>query len=95
MAENTIITRTFQSVQELPQQTWNTLLFLQAQATPFMRHEYLAAMEQSGSATPETGWICRVITLWQGEELLAACPVYVKTHSYGEYLFLCRSIVFV
>ncbi|MEG1736177.1 MAG: GNAT family N-acetyltransferase, partial [Comamonas sp.] len=87
MAENTIITRTFQSVQELPEQTWNALLSAQTQDTPFMRHEYLAAMEQSGSATPQTGWICRVITLWQGEELLAACPVYVKTHSYGEYVF--------
>ncbi|MEG0150012.1 MAG: GNAT family N-acetyltransferase [Comamonas sp.] len=87
MAENTIITRTFQSVQELPEQTWNALLSAQTQDTPFMRHEYLAAMEQSGSATPQTGWICRVITLWHGEELLAACPVYVKTHSYGEYVF--------
>ncbi|MEG0052508.1 MAG: GNAT family N-acetyltransferase [Comamonas sp.] len=87
MAENTIITRTFQSVQELPEQTWNALLSAQTQDTPFMRHEYLAAMEQSGSATPQTGWICRVITLWQGEELLAACPIYIKTHSYGEYVF--------
>jgi predicted N-acyltransferase len=41
-----------------------------------MRHEYLAAMEQSGSATPDTGWIARVITVWDGDELLAACPLY-------------------
>ena len=52
-----------------------------------MRHEYLAAMEQSGSATGQTGWVCRVITVWDRGELLAACPLYLKTHSYGEYVF--------
>ena len=87
MAENTIITRVLTSVQQLDPQTWNALLALQPAPTPFMRHEYLAAMEQSGSATPETGWVSRVITVWEGAELLAACPLYIKTHSYGEYVF--------
>ncbi|GGH56342.1 hypothetical protein GCM10010975_14900 [Comamonas phosphati] len=91
MAENTIITRMFDSVQQLPAETWNDLLSRQSEPTPFMRHEYLAAMESSASATERTGWICRVVTLWQTEGrqevLLAACPLYVKTHSYGEYVF--------
>lgn len=87
MAENKIITRVLASVQQLDAQTWNVLLASQSTPTPFMRHEYLAAMEQSGSATPDTGWIARVITVWDGEELLAACPLYIKTHSYGEYVF--------
>ncbi|MDR3066330.1 MAG: GNAT family N-acetyltransferase [Comamonas sp.] len=87
MAENTIITRVLASVQQLDAQTWNALLASQSTPTPFMRHEYLAAMEQSGSAAPDTGWIARVITLWDGEELLAACPLYMKSHSYGEYVF--------
>ena len=87
MAENTIITRVLTSVQQLDAQTWNTLLADQPTPTPFMRHEYLAAMEQSGSATPQTGWVSRVITAWDGGDLLAACPLYIKTHSYGEYVF--------
>ena len=87
MAENTIITRVLTSVQQLDAQTWNALLTSQSTPTPFMRHEYLVAMEQSGSAAPETGWISRVITIWDGAELLAACPLYIKTHSYGEYVF--------
>ncbi|TZG07749.1 N-acetyltransferase [Comamonas thiooxydans] len=87
MAENKIITRVLASVQQLDAQTWNVLLASQSTPTPFMRHEYLAAMEQSGSATPDTGWIARVITVWDGDELLAACPLYIKTHSYGEYVF--------
>ena len=87
MAETTIITRVLASVQQLDAQTWNDLLALQSTPTPFMRHEYLAAMEQSGSATAETGWIARIITIWDGDALLAACPLYIKTHSYGEYVF--------
>ena len=87
MAETTIITRVLASVQQLDAQTWNDLLALQSTPTPFMRHEYLAAMEQSGSATAETGWIARIITIWDGDTLLAACPLYIKTHSYGEYVF--------
>jgi len=35
---------------------WNALLALQSHPTPFMRHEYLAALHRSGSAVPETGW---------------------------------------
>ncbi|MEY3612528.1 MAG: hypothetical protein RJB14_2250, partial [Pseudomonadota bacterium] len=36
---------------------------------------------------PNTGWSPTFITLWQGDELQAACPLYVKSHSYGEYVF--------
>jgi uncharacterized protein len=66
---------------------WNALLADQADATPFMRHEYLAALHQSASANPQTGWTPRFITLWRDTELVAACPLYVKAHSYGEYVF--------
>jgi predicted N-acyltransferase len=75
------------SVQQLDAAAWNALLASQAAPTPFMRHEYLCALESSGSAVPQTGWAGRVITLWQDGELVAACPVYAKAHSYGEYVF--------
>ncbi len=56
-----------------------------------MRWEYLSAMQTSGSATPKTGWDLRIVTLWSDEsptaELVAACPLYLKPHSYGEYVF--------
>ena len=54
---------------------------------PFMRHEYLAAMHQSGSATPKTGWTPRFITLWDSGKLAGVCALYLKDHSYGEYVF--------
>jgi len=66
---------------------WNSLLARQAHATPFMRHEYLAALHESGSAGPATGWTPRFITLERGGELVAACALYLKDHSYGEYVF--------
>ncbi|WP_431191531.1 GNAT family N-acetyltransferase [Ottowia testudinis] len=52
-----------------------------------MRREYLAALHASGSAVPSTGWAPRFALLWDGAELAAACPLYLKSHSYGEYVF--------
>lgn len=66
---------------------WDALLARQNTPTPFMRHAYLSALQASGSAVPATGWTLHVVSLWQGEELAAACPVYLKTHSRGEYVF--------
>ncbi|CAM3455868.1 GNAT family N-acetyltransferase [Polaromonas hydrogenivorans] len=69
---------------------WNALLAAQSPdrvLNPFMRHEYLAALHASGSATPQTGWTPRFVTLWQGATLAGACALYLKAHSYGEYVF--------
>jgi len=70
---------------------WNALLEAQASATPFVRHEYLLALHESGSASPDTGWTARFIALnadlGSGEVLVAAAPLYLKEHSYGEYVF--------
>jgi len=66
---------------------WNRLLDAQALPTPFMRFEYLLAMQASASAVPETGWAPQFITLESAGELRAACALYLKSHSYGEYVF--------
>lgn len=66
---------------------WDALLARQRTPTPFMRHAYLAALHSSGSAVPDTGWSPRFLLLWDGDDLAAACPLYVKAHSYGEYVF--------
>jgi predicted N-acyltransferase len=87
MAENAIITRVSASPLDIAAADWNALWALQAQPTPFMRHEYLAALHASGSATPRTGWAPCFLSLWQDETLIAACPLYLKSHSYGEYVF--------
>jgi predicted N-acyltransferase len=66
---------------------WNALLARQPQPLPFMRLEYLAALQASGSAVPETGWTPCYVTLQRSGQLAAAAPVYLKDHSYGEYVF--------
>ena len=66
---------------------WNVLLARQPAPTPFMRHEYLAALHASKSAVPSTGWTPRFLTVHDAGELVAACPLYLKDHSYGEYVF--------
>jgi uncharacterized protein len=72
---------------EIDAAAWDGLLADQAQPTPFMRHAYLAAMHLSGSAVPRTGWSPRFLTLHQGGTLVGAMALYLKTHSYGEYVF--------
>ena len=91
MTANDYVIEVLDSPLDIACTTWNQLLAGQGDANPFMRHEYLAAMHQSASASPETGWTPRFITLWQhtvsGRELRGACALYLKSHSYGEYVF--------
>lgn len=57
-------------------------------ANPFMRHEFFSALEQSGSATAETGWLAQHLMLEnENGEMLGALPCYLKNHSQGEYVF--------
>ena len=88
--ENNYVIRVLNSPLEVQKHVWNDLLAAQSPdgvLNPFMRHEYLAALHESGSAAPKTGWTPRFVTLWDGEALVAACALYLKTHSYGEYVF--------
>jgi len=66
---------------------WNELLEAQHAPTPFMRHEYLLALHESGSAVAQAGWAPQFITIESGGRLQAACALYLKAHSYGEYVF--------
>ena len=90
MTEKDYVIRVLDSPLEVAASDWNGLLARQSPGeapSPFMRHEYLAAMHESGSATPKTGWKPRFITLWHGQALAGACALYLKTHSRGEYVF--------
>ncbi|MBC7437653.1 MAG: N-acetyltransferase [Bdellovibrionales bacterium] len=84
---NDYVIRVLKSPDEVDAAAWNALLANQPHDSPFMRHEYLAAMHDSKSAIPKTGWTPRFITLWRGDVLQAACALYRKSHSYGEYVF--------
>ena len=81
------VIRVHASPLDIPAQQWDALLTQQDAPSPFMRHAYLSAMHTSGSATPLTGWTPQFLTVWQGDALAAASVVYIKAHSYGEYVF--------
>jgi hypothetical protein len=72
---------------EIDAARWNALVALQSSATPFVAIEYLRALHASGSAIGETGWAPHFLLLERAGELVAACPLYLKDHSYGEYVF--------
>jgi predicted N-acyltransferase len=71
----------------LDSRAWDELLARQASPTPFMSARYLAALHESRSAWPRSGWTPRFVTLWSGARLCAAAPAYLKAHSWGEYVF--------
>jgi predicted N-acyltransferase len=54
---------------------------------PFIRHEFLAALEASNSATARTGWQPFHLALEEGSQILGVVPMYVKNNSQGEYVF--------
>ncbi len=57
-------------------------------ANPFVGHTFLAALEDSGSATGRRGWLPRHLALRAADGQLDGCmPLYLKSHSYGEYVF--------
>ena len=74
----------FNSLAEISALEWNLLA---GSGYPFLRHEFLSALELSGSAAAKTGWSARHLLIYDGEQLLALCPLYLKTHSQGEFVF--------
>lgn len=68
---------------------WNGLLDGADQPTPFMRHEWLSALHECACAVPDTGWAPLFLTAHAADtgEAEAACALYLKSHSYGEYVF--------
>ena len=87
MKPNDYVIRVHNDPRTIDAHQWNALLETQDAPTPFMRHEYLAAMHHSQSAVDDTGWAPQFIVLECGAELLGAAALYLKDHSYGEYVF--------
>jgi predicted N-acyltransferase len=69
----------------IPAADWNACAGID---NPFVSHEFLAAMEESGSAKAKTGWLPQHLVMEEsGAGILGVVPAYVKSHSYGEYVF--------
>lgn len=71
------------SLDEIDAKQWNAL----ADGTPVLSHEFLSALEHSGSVGQGTGWSPFPLVVKQHNQLIGAMPMYLKSHSYGEYVF--------
>ena len=72
------------SIDDIDPREWNAL---GGAGCPFLRHEFLAALEHTGCVGAGTGWEPCLVTLRDDLGLAAAAPAYIKTHSYGEFVF--------
>ena len=70
-------------IRDIPAGEWNAL----AGGHPFLRHEFFSALEETGCASPGSGWSAEHLALFDERGLAAAAPLYRKAHSWGEFVF--------
>jgi uncharacterized protein len=76
-------TRIADSLAGVAAEEWNAL----AGEQPFVRHEFLSALIESGCVSGRTGWLPRIVLVRRAGALVGAMPLFAKSHSYGEYVF--------
>jgi predicted N-acyltransferase len=72
------------SIEQVDERAWRAL---EPPHFPFFDHEFLRALERSGSVGDTSGWSPSYLLCRDGDHLLGALPLYLKTDSYGEYIF--------
>jgi predicted N-acyltransferase len=83
MADDITI-RIVRKISELARNQWDALA---AATTPFGRWDWLDSLEQSGCVSEESGWLPHHLVAERAGSVLAACPMYLKLHSMGEFVF--------
>lgn len=73
-----------ESLADLDRASWNAMV---RDDDPFLEHEFLSALEETGVVGPGTPWQPRHVTVWRGTNLVGAVPFYLRWDSYGEYIF--------
>src|SRR5262245_6054231 len=68
----------------VPREEWNALV---GEESPFLEWDWLAGLEQAGTLGGRTGWEPRPLLVRENGRLIAACPLYLKQHSEGEFVF--------
>ena len=93
-ADRAIVLRVHRHVRTVPAEEWDAL---EKAGNPFLERAFFLALEDSGALGPETGWVPHLIALYaeerqeaapaRGGRLLALVPAFLKSHSWGEYVF--------
>lgn len=76
--------RIVREIKEIPREDWDRLV---DDASPFMRWDWLEALEATGCVEEQTGWVPQHLVAERGGEIVGACPMYLKLHSMGEFVF--------
>jgi predicted N-acyltransferase len=72
-------------ISDIPSEDWDACA---GNSNPFVSHAFLYALEESGSVTDKTGWLPQHLLVNDENDQVVACmPIYLKNHSYGEYIF--------
>ncbi len=83
-----LIARTVSSIDDVDASSWNALANPSDQAfNPFVAHEFLSALEDSKSVSPEAGWAPMHLVMEDAGAIVGVVPLYLKGHSQGEYIF--------
>jgi predicted N-acyltransferase len=72
------------ALRDVSRDAWDALV---GDGSPFLEWDWLVALEEAAVVGPDTGWLPQHLTLWDGDRLVGACPLYVKSHSHGEFVF--------
>ena len=73
-----------QTIHDIPAKDWDRIANQQG---PFLQHAFLAALEDSQSVNSDSGWQVSHLAVYQMDLLIGIVPLYIKEHSYGEYVF--------
>ena len=73
------------SIEEISKKEWDSLL--NDINYPFLKHDFLQLLESTSCVGAKTGWIPLHVTISKGNSLLAGMPLYLKSHSQGEFVF--------
>lgn len=84
MQREQLSVRIVRRINEVPREAWDSLV---RDGSPFMRWDWLDCLEDTGCVSDKTGWAPHHLVVEQEETLLGACPMYLKSHSMGEFVF--------
>ena len=81
---NEITLKVVRKIADVPQRDWDALV---GEGSPFLKWDWLDSLEQTGCVSESTGWLPHHLIAERGREIIGACPMYLKLHSMGEFVF--------
>lgn len=82
--DHSLTVRIIRKINEVRREDWDRLV---GGGSPFMKWDWLDALEQTGCVQERTGWLPHHVVIEKAGELVGACPMYLKLHSQGEFVF--------